>query len=181
MVINPKDFVVKQVNYKIRSAVKSDAKRLSELRVQIDGETENMDRERGEAFIDEAGFEAIIERDENHPRNLCLVAEVNGRIVGYSRCAGYDLKRFTHKVEFGLGVLKEFWGYGIGRNLMIETISWADETGIRKIVLNGVLETNVRGVELYKNLGFEIEGLLKNDRILSDGKFYNTYIMGRYN
>lgn len=179
MVIKPQDFNVKELNYSIRSAIKSDAKNLSELRLQIDGETENMDREKGEAYIDQTGFEKIIETDTNHPRNLFLVAEVDGRLVGYSRCEGYELKRFFHKVEFGLGVLKDFWGYGIGKNLMKETISWADANGINKIVLYGVLETNVKAIELYKKLGFEIEGLMKNDRILSDGKYHNTYMMGR--
>lgn len=180
MIISPKDFRVKELDYRIRSAVKDDAGQLSELRLQIDGETENMDREKGEAFLDQAGFEKVIETDTNHPRNLFLVAEMPGRLIGYSRCEGNDLKRFTHKVEFGLGVLKDFWGYGIGKNLMVESISWADSNGIEKIVLNGVLETNEKAIELYKRLGFEIEGLMKKDRILSDGKYYNTYMMGRF-
>ncbi|MFD0824724.1 GNAT family N-acetyltransferase [Neobacillus sp. M.A.Huq-85] len=180
MIINEKDFSVRDLTYTIRSAIKSDAKNLSELRLQIDGETENMDREKGEAFIDKTGFEKIIATDTNHPKNLFLVAEMDGRLVGYSRCEGSDLKRFAHKVEFGLGVLKDFWGYGIGKNLLKETISWADGNEIKKIVLYGVLETNEKAIELYKKLGFEIEGLMKKDRILSDGKYYNTYIMGRF-
>jgi ribosomal protein S18 acetylase RimI-like enzyme len=180
MRVNPKEFHINDLRYTIRSARESDAKDLSELRLQIDGETENMDREKGEAFIDQAGFEKIIETDSNHPKKLFLVAEMDGRIVGYSRCEGYDLKRFSHKVEFGLGVLKDFWGYGIGKNLMKETISWADANGIKKIVLYGVLETNEKAIELYKRLGFEIEGLMKKDRILSDGKYYNTYMMARF-
>ncbi len=181
IIINQKDFIVKDLNYTIRTASKSDAKNLSELRLQIDGETENMDREKGEDFIDPAGFEKIIETDTNHPNNLFLVAESDGKIIGYSRCVGNDLKRFLHKAEFGLGVLKDIWGYGIGKNLMKETISWADFNGIKKIVLYGVLETNQNGIDLYKRLGFEIEGLMKKDRILSDGKYYNTYMMARFN
>ncbi|WML26205.1 GNAT family N-acetyltransferase [Neobacillus sp. OS1-33] len=180
MIINPQDFNVKDLTYTIRTATTNDAKNLSEIRLQIDGETENMDREKGEDFIDPTGFEKIIEIDTNHQRNLFLVAETYGKIIGYTRCVGNDLKRFLHKAEFGLGVLKDFWGYGIGKNLMKETISWADVNGIKKIVLY-VLETNERGIELYKRLGFEIEGLLKKDRILSDGKYYNTYMMARYN
>ncbi|NHC43002.1 GNAT family N-acetyltransferase [Bacillus sp. MM2020_1] len=179
MIIKQQDFNVKDLNYTIRTATINDAKNVSELRFQIDGETENMDREKGEAFIDPEGFEKIIETDTNHPRNLFLVAETDGKIIGYSRCVGNDLKRFLHKAEFGLGVLKDFWGYGIGKNLMKETISWADVNGIKKIVLY-VLETNERGIELYKRLGFEMEGILKKDRILSDGKYYNTCMMARY-
>lgn len=50
--------------------------------------------------------------------------------------------------------------------------------GITKITLN-VLETNEKAIALYKKLGFEIEGTLRNDKILSDGKYYNTIVMGR--
>ncbi|HCF51897.1 MAG TPA: GNAT family N-acetyltransferase, partial [Bacillus sp. (in: Bacteria)] len=32
----------------------------------------------------------------------------------------------------------------------------------------------------YKKLGFEVEGILKNDKRLSDGKYYNTVVMGRF-
>lgn len=179
MIINRKVFTVKELYYTIRSAVKSDAKNLSELRMQIDGETENMDREKGEAFIDQAEFERFVDRDTNHPKHLFLVADVDERLVGYSRCEGSDLKRFSHKAEFGVGVQKEFWGYAIGKNLMKESISWADANGIKKMVLN-VLETNSNAIEMYKKFGFEIEGLIKNDRILSDGNYYNTYLMGRF-
>ncbi|PLT29095.1 GNAT family N-acetyltransferase [Peribacillus deserti] len=181
MIINQKEFFVKDLNYTIRFATKSDAEKLSDLRLQIDGESENMDREKGEDFIDPSRFADIIETDTSHARNLFLVAELDGRLIGYSRCVGSDLKRFIHKVEFGLGVRKAYWGYGIGKNLMKETISWADLNRIKKIVLNGVLETNERGIEMYKRLGFEIEGTMKKDRVLSDGRYYNTYIMARFN
>lgn len=92
-----------------------DAQALSELRWQLDGETENFDREQGEAFIDQAGFERLIKEDTESPKNLCLVAIVGNRIVGFSRCQGSSLKRLAHKVTFGVGVSKVFWGYGIGK------------------------------------------------------------------
>ncbi|MBH5316853.1 GNAT family N-acetyltransferase [Paenibacillus sp. GSMTC-2017] len=180
MIINNQHFHVKGIDYTIRSASKKDAIHLSSLRVQIDGETENMDREQGEAFIDKTGFEALIKNDSDHPRNLFLVAEVDERIVGFSRCEGSHLKRMSHKVEFGVCVLKQFWGYGIGKNLLKEAISWADSNGIKKMILN-VLESNENATELYKRCGFEIEGILKNDKLLADGKYYSTIVMGRFN
>jgi GNAT superfamily N-acetyltransferase len=64
--------------------------------------------------------------DTENIRNLFLVAVVNGRLVGFSRCEGNLLNRFSHKVEFGVCVLKNYWGYGIGKNLLKESISWAD-------------------------------------------------------
>lgn len=176
MIINKRKFDVKGLSYTIRSATEKDAKDLSELRLQIDGETENLDREKGEAFIDPLGFEQLIKADTEKKRNLFLVAVVHDQIVGFSRCEGNQLKRFSHKIEFGVCVLKEFWGFGIGKNLLKESIAWADLNDIKKITLN-VLETNDKAITLYRKLGFEIEGY--KDKILSDGKYYNTIIMGR--
>ncbi|MDP5275443.1 GNAT family N-acetyltransferase [Chengkuizengella axinellae] len=180
MLINKKQFDVTGLNYTIRCAVKEDAKDLSQVRLQIDGETENMDREKGEGFIDISGFEQIIKTDLEKQRNLFLVAEVDDKIVGFSRCEGTYLNRFSHKVEFGVCVLKDYWGYGIGKNLLKESIGWADSIGIKKITLN-VLEKNNKAIQLYKSYGFETEGILKNDKKLSDGKYYNTILMGRFN
>lgn len=180
MIINKQEFQVNGLKYVVRSAIEEDAKELSELRLQIDGETENLDREKGEAFIDVLGFEKIIKTDSESNRNIFLVAVVHNRIVGFTRCEGNQLNRTSHKVEFGVCVLKEFWGYGIGKNLLKEAISWADNNGIKKITLS-VLETNEKAIELYQKHGFEVEGILKRDKVLSDGQYYNTVMMGRFN
>lgn len=180
MSIIQREFTVNGGFYTVRPAMKKDAKELSEIRLQIDGETQNLDRERGEAFIDTQGFEELIKADAEKNNNLFLVAVMNDKIVGFSRCEGNLLKRFNHKVEFGVCVLKDYWGYGIGTNLLEESIAWADSNGITKISLS-VLETNEKAVNLYKKYGFKIEGILKNDKILSDGQYYSTVVMGRFN
>ncbi|MBE9918160.1 GNAT family N-acetyltransferase [Paenibacillus donghaensis] len=179
MMIDKQQFEVRGLNYTVRSAAVQDAEELSALRLQIDGETENLDREKGEAFIDVQGFERLIQSDTANPRNLFLVAEAKGRLVGFSRCEGSDLRRFSHKVEFGVCVLQAFWGYDIGKNLLWTSVAWADASGIKKMTLN-VLETNDKAIKLYQRFGFETEGILKNDKILADGKYYNTVVMGRF-
>nr|WP_204415506.1 GNAT family N-acetyltransferase [Bacillus tianshenii] len=173
------EYTFRGLNYEIRSATEKDAKNLSEVRLQIDGETENMDRVQGEAYIDEAGFKKIIKADSEKINNIFLVAEVNGKIAGFCRCEGSMLKRASHKVEFGVCVLKEYWGYSIGKSFLAESINWADTNGIEKMALS-VLEINEKAVTLYKRFGFEVEGILKKDKLLSDGKFYNTLLMARF-
>jgi len=42
------------------------------------------------------------------------------------------------------------------------------------------LEKNDKTSRLYEKLGFTVEGILKNDKRLSDGKYYHTMIMGRW-
>lgn len=175
-----KTFKVNGTCFSIRSASNKDAKNLSEIRLQIDGETQNLNREKGEAYLDTSDFEQLIKTDSKEQKNLFLVATVNENIVGFSRCEGNQLKRFAHKVEFGVGVLKDYWGFGIGTNLLKESIAWTEAIGIKKITLS-VLETNDSAINLYKKFGFKIEGILENDKKLSDGRYYHTVVMGRWN
>lgn len=178
MSVAEQQFCIKGLTYIIRPARREDAAELSQLRLQIDGETENLDREPGEAFIDASGFEQLIHADLQNDRHLFLTVVADSRIVGFSRCQGNELRRFAHKVEFGVGVLKTYWGFGIGKNLLSESVKWADESGITKMTLN-VLETNEPAIRLYEQSGFKVEGVLIGDKVLSDGKLYNTVVMGR--
>lgn len=178
MWIAQKEFFSANKPYAIRTAIEADADNLSELRLQLDGETENLDREKGEAYIDEAGFKVLIKADRESGNSLFLVAETAGKLVAFSRCAGNELKRTSHQTEFGVGVLKAFWGYGIGQRLITESIGWADAEGVIKINLK-VLETNTKAIRLYEKHGFKIEGILTKDKLLSDGRYYDTVLMGR--
>lgn len=179
MIIDDQEYRVKGMQYTIRSAVEKDADTLCSLRVQLDGETENMDREAGEAFIDVAGFRELIRMDTAKRNHLFLVAVASGDIVGYCRCAGSELKRFSHQVEFGVCVARSFWGYGIGRELLESSLQWVEQQGIEKVTLK-VLATNDKAIRLYEAGGFEIEGVLKRDRRHADGRYYDTVVMARF-
>lgn len=179
MLIDNKEIHHKGLSWKLRCAKDEDAAQLSKLRVEIDGETENLDRESGEGFLSKEDFENIIYVDSIAERNIFLVAEVDGKIIGFARVEGNKLSRFRHKAEFGICILKEYWGYGIGTVLLENILMWADSAGIKKVSLT-VVETNVKAIELYRKYDFVEEGLLINDRIHKDGRYYNTVIMGRF-
>lgn len=70
MRFNQKEFYINNLRYIIRSAIEKDAKNLSEVRLQVDGETEYLDREQGEAYIDETGFKKLIKDDTESISNL---------------------------------------------------------------------------------------------------------------
>ena len=178
MIIEDKCIESQSLKWILRCPTQYDADELSKLRVKIDGETENLDREAGEGLLSEEDFENLIYEDNESDRILFLVAEVKGEIIGFTRLEGNILSRFRHKAEFGICILKEYWGYGIGKVLIKNALKWADSAGIKKISLN-VVQTNTKAVELYKSYGFVEEGLLINDRIHKDGKYCNTVIMGR--
>lgn len=162
----------------LRCPTKYDAAELSKLRTEIDGETENLDREAGEDLLTPEDFEKLIYEDSIAGKNIFLVAEAEGKIVGLARLQGSKLSRFRHKAEFGICISKKYWGHGIGKVLIKNIIRCADTAGIKKISLNAV-QTNTKAIQLYKKYGFVEEGLLVKDRIHKDGNYYNTVIMGR--
>lgn len=179
MIIESKRIEDKGITWTLRCPTKSDAAELSKLRVKIDGETENLDREPGEGLLTPEDFEKLIYEDSIAEKTLFLVAEVESKIVGFTRCEGNKLSRFRHKSEFGICISKDYWGYGIGRTLLENILKWADTTGIEKISLT-VVQANRKAIELYKRYGFVEEGLIIKDRIHKDGNYYNTVIMGRF-
>ncbi|EDT86009.1 GNAT family N-acetyltransferase [Clostridium botulinum] len=178
MIIENKTIEGKNLTWILRCPTKYDATELSELRVKIDGETEYLDREPGEDLLTPEDFEKLIYEDSIGKKTIFLVAEVEGKIVGFSRCQGSKLSRFRHKAEFGICISKEYWGYGIGRVLLENILMWADTVGIEKISLT-VVQINTKAIELYKRYGFVEEGLLIKDRIHKDGSYYNTVMMGK--
>lgn len=178
MIIENKRIESNSLTWILRCPTKHDASGLSKLRVKIDGETENLDRESGEGLLTPEDFEKLIYEDSIAEKTIFLVAEVEGKIVGFTRCEGSKLSRFRHKAEFGICILKEYWGHGIGKVLLENILMWADTVGIEKISLT-VVQTNTKAIQLYKRYGFVEEGLLIKDRIHKDGNYYNTVIMGR--
>lgn len=178
MFIQQKIIVGENLTWVLRCATLKDAIQLSELRLKVDGETENLDRDPGEDLLIAEDFEQIINEDIIVEKNLFLVAEVDDKIVGFARCIGNKLNRFRHKAEFGICISKQYWGHGIGKVLLENILLWADTVGIEKITLY-VVETNSKAINLYKRFGFIEEGLLIKDRIHKDGNYYNTVIMGR--
>lgn len=179
MIIESKMIEGKSLKWILRCPMKYDAFELSNIRIKIDGETENLDREPGEALLTPEDFEKLIYEDSKADKNLFLVAEVEGKIVGFARCQGKKLHRFRHKAEFGVCILKEYWGYGIGKVMLENILEWADTVEIEKIALT-VVETNKKAIQLYERFGFVEEGLLIKDRIHKDGSYYNTILMRRF-
>jgi RimJ/RimL family protein N-acetyltransferase len=179
VIIEKKIIEGENLTWILRCATKYDATELSKLRVKIDGETENLNREAGEGLLTPEDFEKLIYEDSITEKNIFLVAEVEGEIVGFTRLEGSKLSRFRHKAEFGICISKKYWGHGIGKVLLENILMYADTVGIEKISLT-VVETNTKAIQLYKRNGFLEEGILIKDRIHKDGNYYNTVIMGRF-
>ena len=172
-----KEIIIKNKKVIIREADKTDAKALIEYLNVIGGESDFLTFGIGQ-------FDKSIEQEQDFIENvlekenaLFIIAEVNGKIVGNLNFSGGPRQRTAHSGEFGVSVLKEYWGTGIGKELIEYLINWSKNSGIiRKINLR-VRTDNTRGIHLYKKFGFLEEGIIKRD-FLINGEFYDSLQMG---
>lgn len=161
----------------IRKAKKSDAKALIEYLNVIEGESDYLTFGAGQFGRSVEQQEEFIVNALNKENALFIIAEVNGKVVGNLNFSGGIRQRTAHVGEFGVSILKEYWGNGIGEELVKYLINWSKNSGmIRKINLR-VRTDNTRGVSLYKKLGFLEEGIIKRD-FLINGEFYDSLLMG---
>ena len=83
-----------------------------------------------------------------------MVCMLDGKCVGM---AGFDCVRDNiktrHRAEFGVSVLKDYWGLGVGRKLCEACIECAKMAGYEQLELDVVSE-NKRALALYESLGF---------------------------
>ncbi|MCR4939788.1 MAG: GNAT family N-acetyltransferase [Treponemataceae bacterium] len=83
-----------------------------------------------------------------------LVAVIDGKIAGTAGIEAVGNKyKVKHRAEFGISVLKEYWGLGLGKALTMACIQCARDAGYDQLELNVVAE-NERALSLYRTLGF---------------------------
>lgn len=152
----------------IRAATPEDAEQLEVLNQAIDQETEFLMRSPGEFMLTPGEHRQFIVKTRDSKRNLLLVAELNGIIVGLLLFTGSNLARFQHQGDFAVAVLRDSWGQGLGRALVNTLLQWADQVGVLRVGLR-VAVNNSRAIDLYRSMGFDVEGVLRAERMHLDG------------
>lgn len=161
----------------IRKAVKEDAAALLEYMYKIGGESDYLTFGEGELNISLDSEETIIEDNLNSDNQLFLVAVIDGKIVGNLHFHSGSRPRIKHSGEFGISVLKEYWGHGIGTELLKYMLDWAKSSKIIRKVNLRLRSDNERAFHLYSKLGFKIEGLITRDFFI-DGAYFDSIAMG---
>ncbi|MGW3207817.1 N-acetyltransferase family protein [Streptomyces sp. NPDC001135] len=117
--------------------------------------------------------------DERHVPGDYLVAEAEGRLVGYVRIARpTPLATNAHVLQIqGLAVADEARGQGVGRALIRAAVEEARRRGARRLSLR-VLGHNAPARALYESEGFAVEGVQPGEFLL-DGAYVDDVLMGR--
>ncbi|OCB57501.1 GCN5 family acetyltransferase [Mycobacterium vulneris] len=87
-----------------------------------------------------------------------IVAVADGAIVGTARMGPNKPGRGDHVGTASFMVDPASSARGVGRAMAHWVIAWHRENGYRAIQFNAVVETNVRAVGLWEDLGFRIIG-----------------------
>ncbi|MHC4695360.1 MAG: GNAT family N-acetyltransferase [Planctomycetota bacterium] len=163
----------------LRNMVEDDAEELCRLLPQTHTESDFLNYQPGEFNMTVEQEREFIRDHHAKPGSFALVAEVDGRIVGFAGALSQQYKRLSHHAEFGLAVLKAYWGQGIGCSICQCIEDWGIGVGLRKMYLR-VFANNDRGIALYKSLGYVEEGRLKDDVLRGDGTYGDTIIMAKF-
>lgn len=159
----------------IRTATPDDAAAFLALRQQVDEETRFMMLEPGER-------QSTVEQERERLANIAkadnkqtLLADDDGQLVGWLWANGGDYRRNRHSVHIVIGICESHVGQGIGTRLFQACEQWARSKQLHRLELT-VMTHNVRGIALYKKMGFEIEGLAKHSMQV-DGTYVDLYYM----
>ena len=142
----------------VRNAVASDARALRDIMQRTHAETDYLLSYPDEQSVDEEQEARSLAETERSHNEVELVAVVDGKIVGSAGVTAVGSRRkVAHRARFGISVLQEYWGMGIGRVLMEASIDCARRAGYSELELE-VVADNQRAVSLYRRVGFEEYG-----------------------
>ena len=129
------------------------------------------------AFLEGPPIETTREFVLDHIKNNWpqLVALHKGKIIGWCDISPLDRPVFSHIGSLGIGVIDEYRGQGVGRELMMCALQAAKKKGLTRIELT-VREHNKRAINLYEQLGFVTEGIHKNG-VCINGQYENHIFM----
>jgi len=112
------------------------------------------------------------------PRHPVVVAEVDGRVVGWGSLNSFNPRpAYDHVADFSVYVGREWRGRGVGHRLLETLIARARELDYHKLVL-AAFPFNAAGVTLYRRLGFTEVGVYREQGQL-DGKWVDVVVMER--
>lgn len=133
---------------------------------------------------------------KSFPRNYDITKQMHTRFLGDARKNGdyyfiisyksmpvgtisiYDINKVHKRAEWGRFIIHpDFQRQGIGTLVLKKIIEYAfNDLDLHRLYCY-IMSDNNSTIELYKKIGFEIEGTLK-DHLYINGQFVNYHIMG---
>ena len=94
--------------------------------------------------------------------SLLLIAEYDNEIIGNIDLTGNRRKIMEHTAVIGMGMLNEWRNSGLGTALLKSVIQWAKENPVLELIWLQVYTENELALNVYRKMGFEDNGIIKN-------------------
>lgn len=138
----------------LRNGKKEDAGELLNVFIETHAQTDYLLTYPDENTSTTAQEEEFLERTEKSSNEIEIAAVVDGKIVGSAGIESLGSKyKIRHRAEFGISILKDYWGLGIGSALTDACITCVRKAGYTQLELNVVAE-NATAIALYESKGF---------------------------
>ena len=178
MVYAKTEFIGKNgIRYTLRSPEAADAEKMLAYLKATAAETEF-----GLSYPEEMTF--TVEGEEDFITNyaadagsIMITAFAGAELVGNASLSCImDRQKTRHRASFGMAVLREHWGQGLGRRILTELIACAKAAGYEQLELE-VASENATAIALYESLGFVTYGERPKSLKRKDGSYYGEKLM----
>ena len=160
----------------IRKAVKNDAEQI--ISVMKNAEASGfMLFDLGERKVVVESFATFIKTVNQNEKSGIFIADEKDRIVGYLIVQGEKHKWTSHRAYIAVGIHSDSRRKGVGRALFLHVIDWAEKVGLHRLDLTVLTDDNAT-VDLYKKMGFIIEGI-NRDSLMINGAYVDEYYMAK--
>jgi len=111
------------------------------------------------------------------PNEITMIALSSSQVIGLLMVNVTTKIRTRHTAEFGIAILKEAQGLGIGNALMGSLLDWVKRIPTLERIELRVHSENLSAIKLYRKFGFEVEGCRKKAIKYRDGSYMDELIM----
>ena len=166
------------IEIEIREAEGKDALKMIDYNSTVGRETDFLSFGENTFKISEEKEARFLERFRKSQKDIMLIALFDDKIIANASIERNKAVRYSHRAELSITVLKEFWGKGIGSELMKRLINFSKESGIESIYLD-VRSDNYRAISLYEKFGFS-KIAKYSDYFKINGRKYDADLMVLY-
>ena len=161
----------------LRNAEGTDSKAFLDYFLQCHAETDYLTTYPDETSQDPEKVAERLSAAAESASGIEILAVVDGKVAGSAGIGTVkDRDKTRHRADFGISVLKDYWGNGIGSALTEACIECAKKAGFLQLELEAVSE-NGSAIRLYQKYGFVEYGRNPKGFKMRAGKWQELVLM----
>ncbi|MBX0357262.1 GNAT family N-acetyltransferase [Halobacillus sp. Nhm2S1] len=161
----------------IKTAEVYDAEAYQNLIEQLESETDFLLYGKDERKSTIEKVKGLMQRVGKEENSTIILSELDGGVIGHVTVFGGGAPRTLHTASVITGVLKDFHGQGVAKELFYQLFQWAEAKGVTRLELT-VMVHNERAVRFYERMGFEKEGVKRQSLMINESPV-DEYIMAK--